>query len=361
MKVTGVILAAGLGTRLRPSTDHCPKPLIPVGGIEPLFFALQRFHKIGIRRVVVNAHHLAGRISQALESWKPLLPGMECRISVEQPEILGTGGGLFKMLREHRDWFSEGGLLLQNGDTLANIPLERMLEKPNVTRFGISLVPEHLKKYKPLWIDRSGRWVGIGPDSPQADARPAHFLGVHYLSPGALAHFEGREARDESMDLFNGFYRPLADAGFDLESCQFLESNANGDFWFDMNTPEFLLEAQQYVLASLVGSSIWQRVLQARYPKIREVESGVWVLSGAKSGGRVYRAPVVMIESPEGADECVAGPITLGPHASLVFTRGAVRSSAAKDPIEIRNAVVMVDSGKDAQIPAKVLNEIRVI
>ena len=85
--VTGVVLAAGFGTRLRPSTEICPKPLIPVAGVEPLFFALKKLKSLGVKNVIVNAHYLPNKIQDALRDWAPLFTGMNLRLSIENPII----------------------------------------------------------------------------------------------------------------------------------------------------------------------------------------------------------------------------------------------------------------------------------
>ena len=87
---TAMILAAGLGTRMRPLTDNCPKPLLPINGRPMIDLALDHAVAAGVRRAVVNLHYLGGMIRDHLVG--RAVP--EIVFSEEQPEILGTGGGI---------------------------------------------------------------------------------------------------------------------------------------------------------------------------------------------------------------------------------------------------------------------------
>jgi NDP-sugar pyrophosphorylase family protein len=88
-----MILAAGLGTRLRPLTDTRPKALVEVGGRTLLEIALSRLHSFGILDVIVNTHHFSERIVDCLRAHDNF--GMRVEISHEEV-LLDTGGGLKK-------------------------------------------------------------------------------------------------------------------------------------------------------------------------------------------------------------------------------------------------------------------------
>lgn len=353
MNVVGVILAAGFGMRLRPSTERCPKPLIPVGGIEPLFFALYRFYELGIRRVVVNAHHLSGQIEDSLRKWEKMFDGFELRVSFEKSEILGTGGALIKIVQENKDWFpkNKSALLLQNGDTLAHFDFRPLLANKEQSTFAVSYLKTHLQKYNPLWLDPKNRnWAGIGKVAPQKDLLPAHFLGVHYLAPSAINRLQDpKEFKIEEIDLFNGVYRPLVNSGLHFESRESIHEGNVENFWFDMTTPEFLLEAQRHVLESYKVSTFWGELLQKRYPGIREVEPGVWLCQKQAHSACSYHAPAVWVEK-EGKTQPQRerGLLVLGPHASLISEGNHFGGQVAQGEVRIRNAVVFLSGeGRD--------------
>lgn len=91
---TAMVLAAGLGTRLRPITDHTPKPLIPVAGRTLLDRCLDRLAEAGVRKAVVNIHWLGGKIRDHLLARRDL----QIVISDESDLLLETGGGIARAL-----------------------------------------------------------------------------------------------------------------------------------------------------------------------------------------------------------------------------------------------------------------------
>lgn len=95
MKIrTAMLLAAGLGKRMRPLTDNCPKPLIEVGGRTLLDRVLDKLAQQGIERAIVNVHYLPEQITEHLKSRTDL----NVLISDEREELLETGGGIIKAL-----------------------------------------------------------------------------------------------------------------------------------------------------------------------------------------------------------------------------------------------------------------------
>lgn len=105
-----MVLAAGLGTRMRPLTDHTPKPLIPVAGKALIDFALDRFASAGVTKAVVNVHYLADKIEAHLQHRK----APDIIISNERGLLLETGGGL-KKARAH---FADEPIFCTNTDAI---------------------------------------------------------------------------------------------------------------------------------------------------------------------------------------------------------------------------------------------------
>lgn len=119
-----MIFAAGLGTRFKPWTDHHPKALAAVNGSSLLERNLRYLQRFGITEVVVNVHHFADQISEALErsgGW-----GSTVRVSDERDEVLETGGGLLKAA----PWLiSEEPVVVMNADILTDLPLDQMMDR----------------------------------------------------------------------------------------------------------------------------------------------------------------------------------------------------------------------------------------
>ena len=115
-----MILAAGRGERLRPLTDSLPKPLIEVGGKPLIEYHLERLAAAGFRDVVINQGHLGHMLPEQLgngDRW-----GLSLHWSVEPPEALETGGGMYQAL----PLLGNGPFLLVNGDIYTDYPLARL-------------------------------------------------------------------------------------------------------------------------------------------------------------------------------------------------------------------------------------------
>jgi mannose-1-phosphate guanylyltransferase len=118
---TAFVLGAGLGTRLRPLTETCPKPLLPVRGRPLITYALDHLLSAGIRRFIINTHHCADRYKKAFPDgqWR----GIPITFRYE-PVLLDTGGGL----KNIEDLLVEDErVLVYNGDILTELPLERLI------------------------------------------------------------------------------------------------------------------------------------------------------------------------------------------------------------------------------------------
>ena len=132
MAKKAIVLAAGLGTRLRPLTCATPKPLMPVWGEPMLARIVGRLREMGVDDIVVNCHYL----HEQVEAWVADLASRECgslkiRASYE-PEILGTGG----VLNPLRDWIGADDFYLVNGDIVVeNVPdFASRVSRPPQTR-----------------------------------------------------------------------------------------------------------------------------------------------------------------------------------------------------------------------------------
>lgn len=122
------ILAAGLGTRLKPFTDTHPKALAPVNGRSLLEINIRNLQRFGIFDVVVNVHHFAGQIIDTLERNNGF--GSRFQISDETDAVLETGGGLKKAAHFFR---SEQSFLVINVDILSNFDLNKLLTQHNIS------------------------------------------------------------------------------------------------------------------------------------------------------------------------------------------------------------------------------------
>ena len=116
-----MVLAAGFGRRLRPLTDHMPKPLLPVGGRPMIEYTLLLLKKYGLTEVIINLHHCGDQIIKTLGDGSRL--GLSIAYSTEKGEALGTGGGIKKAA----SFFEQSTFIVVNGDILIDIDLDKLI------------------------------------------------------------------------------------------------------------------------------------------------------------------------------------------------------------------------------------------
>jgi NDP-sugar pyrophosphorylase family protein len=188
-----MILAAGLGTRLRPLTNDRPKALVEVAGHTLLEITLCQLASLGIREVIVNVHHFADTVVDYLKKHDNF--GMQVEISREEI-LLDTGGGLKKA-----GWFflERGGeeepFLLHNVDVISTIDLPRMLQAHRESGALATLAVQDRKTSRYLLFDELNWLCGrrAGGDGMAEMVRASSqiqslaFSGVHIISPRFLS------------------------------------------------------------------------------------------------------------------------------------------------------------------------------
>jgi NDP-sugar pyrophosphorylase family protein len=243
-----MILAAGLGTRLRPLTNDRPKALVEIGGRTLLEIALLRLKKFGVGEVIVNAHHFSDEVAKFLGERDF---GMRIEISRE-PDLLDTGGGL-----KRAAWFflddratSDEPFILHNVDVLSTIDLGRMLRFHNEHTSLATLAVQDRETSRYLLFDEHmhlcGRRVGRDGEIEVAltsvEKRQLAFCGVHVISPRI---FE-RMTEDGAFSIVPAYLR-LASEGENIFGFR-----ADEYYWLDLGRPESLVRAERDVASGLI-------------------------------------------------------------------------------------------------------------
>ncbi|HEX3739715.1 MAG TPA: sugar phosphate nucleotidyltransferase, partial [Terriglobales bacterium] len=187
-----MVLAAGLGTRLRPITNDRPKALVEVGGRTLLEIALLRLREFGILEVIINVYHFAEMIENYLQEHNNF--DFHIEISREQT-LLDTGGGLKKAA----EFFLDGNgrkepFILHNVDVISNIDFARMIKFHGERNALATLAVQERETSRYLLFDDSLELCGrrAGRDGQLQLVRPAPyphalaFSGIHVISPQFL-------------------------------------------------------------------------------------------------------------------------------------------------------------------------------
>jgi len=189
-----MVLAAGLGTRLRPLTDHRPKALVEIGGRTLLEITLTRLRAFGVSEVIINVHHFADAILEFLKSRNNF--GMRIEISQEEV-LLDTGGGLRKA-----GWFflqdcarSDDPFLLHNVDIVSTVDFAAMLKQHNESGALSTLAVQRRETSRYLLFDAELQLCGrrIMREKKDEIVRAAEklealaFTGIHIISPRLLS------------------------------------------------------------------------------------------------------------------------------------------------------------------------------
>ncbi|MGD0902552.1 MAG: nucleotidyltransferase family protein [Terracidiphilus sp.] len=240
-----MILAAGLGTRLRPLTNDCPKALVTVAGRTLLEIVLCRLRAFGVREVIINVHHHAGMILDYLKAHHNF--GMCIEVSREEV-LLDTGGGLKKaapfFLKDSAS--SREPLLLHNVDVISAIDLASMIQFHSERAALATLAVQDRETSRYLLFDEHGQLCGRragraanAEDSKAELARPAAraqalaFAGIHVLSPAIFAKME----EDGAFSIIDAYLRLAA------QGEKIVAFRADECYWRDAGRPENLMQA----------------------------------------------------------------------------------------------------------------------
>lgn len=223
-----MVLAAGLGTRLRPLTDDRPKALVEIKGRSLLEITLTRLKRFGVRAVIINVHHFADMILDHLKARDNF--GMAIAISRE-PVLLDTGGGLKKAAYFFLEHDRGQPFILHNVDVISTIDLTGMVERH--TQAGslatLAVQPRTTSRY--LLFDERRALCGRRNQSGEAElvgrAAPVEelaFCGIHIISPRLLRLLE----EDGAFSIIQSYLR-LAGRGETI-----LGFRADRDYWRDL-------------------------------------------------------------------------------------------------------------------------------
>jgi len=221
-----MVLAAGLGTRLRPYSLKRPKPLFPVLDTPLLTHTLAQLRRSGAEEIVVNAHHLREQI-------KSMLHGLgDVHVQMEDLE-LGTGGGL-RLAQRH---FGQAPFLAVNGDIVHDLDLPAVYRSHCSSGADVTMVLHDCPRFSNVRVDDGGRILGFSGPAGEGE-RLLAFTGVQVVNPAVLSLIP------------EGVFYNILDCYADLlkggGAIQALV--VSGHFWTDMGTPADYLKLHEDIL-----------------------------------------------------------------------------------------------------------------
>jgi NDP-sugar pyrophosphorylase family protein len=233
-----MILAAGLGTRLKPWTDHHPKALALVNNKSLLQRNVEYLQKYGIKDVVVNVHHFADQIKNAVQinaGW-----GSKISISDESNEVLETGGGLIKAasLFDSRESF-----VLMNVDILTDLDLAEMISYHQKHQPLATLATTTRDTSRYFLFDHNDElcgWRNVntgdekGNISSRKDLQQKAFSGVHIINP-AIFSLAKQQGKFSMVDVYLSLMNTQVIKSFDHSISNFI----------DVGKPESIARAEE--------------------------------------------------------------------------------------------------------------------
>ncbi|HSR36859.1 MAG TPA: sugar phosphate nucleotidyltransferase [Desulfurivibrionaceae bacterium] len=237
MPKKAMILAAGLGTRLRPYTLSRPKPLFPVLDTPLAMAILRQVQAAGFGPVVINAYHLAEQVVAAFRKE----PGVILQVETKE---MGTGGGLRLALPN----FDATPVLIVNGDVVHNLDLAWVYEEHLRSGNDVTMVMHDHPRFNTVRVAADGRILGFVAAGATAGSgeRLLAFTGIHVVDPAVLAPIPG--------GIFHNIidrYRDVIAAGGRIGALI-----VQNHFWTDMGTPADYLALHGQLLTGLAAPSL---------------------------------------------------------------------------------------------------------
>lgn len=238
-----MIFAAGLGTRLKPLTNHMPKALVPVAGKPMLEHVILKLKAAGFTELVINIHHFGEQIIGFLEANRNF--GLTIHISDERDMLLDTGGGIKKA----RNFFSgDEPFLVHNVDILSDTDLKALYEYHLHSGNDATLLASPRKTIRYLLFDDENLLRGwINKDTLQTKPegfiyragqyREYAFSGIHVISPSLFRYMDRWQGKFSIMDFYLQTCREARLGGYLTEQLRLI----------DIGKPETLAKAEEFI------------------------------------------------------------------------------------------------------------------
>ena len=214
-----MILAAGLGSRLKPITDNLPKPLIDVGGISLIERSINQLVSFGVSELIINGSYLGDQIKESLQS----IDAISKIIFIEEPFPYGTGGALVNA----KNFLGNNPFILSTADIIFDLSFYQLPTTVEAAHLVAVKNPEHNQKG-----DFSMRTNTVFINDGMNDFT---YSGISVLNPNIL---EAHLSRKYPFDLWNTILKPLI-------AKSMVSANFDDSLWIDVGTEDRLKLARK--------------------------------------------------------------------------------------------------------------------
>ena len=329
MMMQAIIIAGGLGTRLKPVTDYCPKPALPIMGKPFLDYQLELLKRIGVKRVVFSLMYLADKIMKIFGDGSQY--GMEFHYAVEESP-LGTGGGI----KNCEKYLLDEPTVIFNGDVLTDIDLNQVIDFHINQNAKITIVMTPVDDptmYGVIFTERDGRILRF-LEKPKREEATQNTInaGIYIYERDVFEHIPPGQNYSVERQL----YPDMLDEGYRLSGYK------SSDYWLDIGTPEKYMKAHWDLMDGRINLPIGGR----------QVQAGIWVGRDMVAGqDEVLKRSNLKPPLYIGYGAQFDGASELGPYVVLnenVKLRGKVKASraifldysSAHGDAEIENSIV---------------------
>lgn len=233
-----MILAAGLGTRLKPFTDQHPKALAPVNGKTILQRNIEYLASFDIKEVIINVHHFADQVIDLIKANNGF--GSDITFSDETNEVLETGGGIKKAA-----WFfekEESPFVIMNVDVLTDMNLNEMIFQHEKTDPLATLAVTCRQTSRYFLFDKQNHlcgWENVKTGEKKISRKSENyfqkaFSGIHVISPKIFSLIK-MEGKFSMVDVYLELSKSFDIAAFDHSDSKFI----------DVGKPESILKAEE--------------------------------------------------------------------------------------------------------------------
>lgn len=306
---SGMILAAGLGTRLRPITEQTPKPLVPVLNIPNVLFNVYLMKQSGIRDITFNLFHLADQMEEYLgdgSKW-----GLNFKFSREDI-LLGTGGGVKKASH----LFPDRPFVLANCDFITNFPIKEAVDfHQKKSSLGTMVLFEDAMMqsfYSKVGVDEQGHLCSLPSLEIKVPSKTGIFSGIHVLEGETMAHLEEKPSGINQI-LYPAIMK---------EAPERLFGAFMGDhYWYDTGNLYFLWMTSMRLMERMKEGDEWIRQLLEEFGGLEEKEPHIWAPKGEDlPSACMMTGPLILGKGCNVGKNCQLGPYT------VIGDRSTIRS-----------------------------------